>query len=419
MDILDAVYGKITLSDDISILIMDPLVQRLRHIRLSNIDSIQMPGIANISRFEHSIGTCYLVSQLGLYNNLTSNEKLTVQAAALLHDCLISPYGHLVEEAMAFLNILFDHEKKFINLLPADKNQEAGGIHRQLLFGRSPRLHEWLNKMFQGSNTDRLKEISDIIQGKGTLGKLISGAVDLDNLDNVVRAAYHMGLSVDKNLPIKLANEIHFMKSEIAFGSNSLRRLEEWLDLREQVYSLFMLSKLDFAGKLMIIYSTIDAIKEGILTEFDWDLNDITFANKLLNSYESKDKKVMKSEMPFVRWLVGDFWNLSNLFWMDNLLPKYSTLIGFNEGISERLGRKCYSYRIKDKRTRQLKILLDTGELCVIGEKPDRWLLGVGSPLRKQFTKKENEIIVEYACEYFSCDFLGVAKKDDKQEMLF
>ena len=54
---LDVLYGDVALSDEIADLVGRPLLQRLRHIRLSNIDSLDMPGISGTSRFEHALGT--------------------------------------------------------------------------------------------------------------------------------------------------------------------------------------------------------------------------------------------------------------------------------------------------------------------------------------------------------------------------
>lgn len=47
----DALYGEVRMEPAIADLASRPLVQRLRHIRLSNIDSLASPGIAHISRY--------------------------------------------------------------------------------------------------------------------------------------------------------------------------------------------------------------------------------------------------------------------------------------------------------------------------------------------------------------------------------
>lgn len=37
--------------------------------------------------------------------------------------------------------------------------------------------------------------ISQLIEGTSELGALISGNIDLDNIDNVIRLAYHVGVA--------------------------------------------------------------------------------------------------------------------------------------------------------------------------------------------------------------------------------
>src|SRR3989442_601433 len=126
--LLDALYGDIVLPSPIADLLCTPAVQRLRGIRLSNIDSLSMPGIANISRYEHVIGAAYLGTQVRLGNRISRNEALVLQAAALLHDAAITAFGHLVEEALHYVGASFDHEKKLLMLLQNSGDGELGGI---------------------------------------------------------------------------------------------------------------------------------------------------------------------------------------------------------------------------------------------------------------------------------------------------
>ena len=58
--IYDALYGAINLPDFIWDIISCPELQRLREVRLCNINSLCLTGGANINRYEHAIGTCYL-----------------------------------------------------------------------------------------------------------------------------------------------------------------------------------------------------------------------------------------------------------------------------------------------------------------------------------------------------------------------
>src|SRR5690606_329501 len=99
----DPLYGEIGFSKAIGELLESPLVQRLRHVRLSNIDSTSLPGIAGITRFEHVLGTAWLATRAAFTKTLDREEFQVVVAAALLHDAAITPFGHLVEESLQYV----------------------------------------------------------------------------------------------------------------------------------------------------------------------------------------------------------------------------------------------------------------------------------------------------------------------------
>src|SRR5215471_18021204 len=87
--IFDPLYGPIEFSPEMAELIAAPIVQRLRGIRLSNIDSVAMPGLAGVTRFEHSLGVLHIASRTRASFALSEGDRLVLQAAALLHDSLI------------------------------------------------------------------------------------------------------------------------------------------------------------------------------------------------------------------------------------------------------------------------------------------------------------------------------------------
>ena len=150
---LDSVYGDTPIDKDITALAGSPIVQRLRHIRLSNIDSVNMPGIANLSRYEHVLGVCHLVSQLGIYGRLGRHDRLAVSAAALLHDWAITAFGHLVEEAFRYVGTGFDHENRLHEILVEGDHDEVGGVDRQILYGRQMNTLEKEVALRLGSTT--------------------------------------------------------------------------------------------------------------------------------------------------------------------------------------------------------------------------------------------------------------------------
>jgi HD superfamily phosphohydrolase len=167
-----------------------------------------MPGIANISRYEHAIGAAYLASRVGFISRISRADALVLQAAAMLHDTAITAFGHLVEEALHYVSAQFDHEMKLSMLFQNSSDVELGGIDLQLYLGHESGIRAWAERTFGAEANDRLRAITATLTGKGRFGRCIVGDVDLDNLDNLTRIAFHMGLDVDRRLPLRIAARI-------------------------------------------------------------------------------------------------------------------------------------------------------------------------------------------------------------------
>lgn len=105
MYIWDALYGKIDFSSLVYKCMFSPEIQRLREVRLCNINSLCITGSSNTNRFEHSVGTAHLAAvniEATAQNHLklTKKEKETFVIAALLHDAANGPFGHSYEYIM-------------------------------------------------------------------------------------------------------------------------------------------------------------------------------------------------------------------------------------------------------------------------------------------------------------------------------
>jgi HD superfamily phosphohydrolase len=402
VQIFDPLYGPIEICEEISLLIRCPLVQRLRNIRLSNIDSISMPGIANISRFEHSIGASFLASQLDQLSSVSNKDQVILQAAALIHDTAIAPFGHLAEEAMNYAG-KYKHETKWALLFEFNENVEVGGIDLQVFLGRESGLRKWAVEVFGNESNAVLGEIFAAVTGKGRFGPFVAGEIDLDNLDNVTRMAYHMGLNVSRELPLKIAQCMRYEPETDGpvYLDHSVDLIQEWLNLRHSLYDHLMLSRDDFCGKVMLLSAAVQAIERNCLSKEHWSLTDDQFVQALLNC---NDKDVRETAS---RWFLGDTWSLSDLFWFDGTPPSFSETQAFAQALAELLGRQCFAYRIKDKRTRSLNLTLASRRNVKLGYDPTKWILGVGSSKRKAFSFEENDQIAGLAERFFSTRFIG------------
>jgi HD superfamily phosphohydrolase len=410
---LDPLYGRINFDDALLALIRTPTIQRLRHVRLSNIDSLDMPAIANLSRFEHVLGVAYLSGQVGFRAGLPFRDSLVLRASALLHDWAITSFGHLVEEALQYVGTRFDHEEKLGQMLARQDSDEIGGADLQILVGRETGLRGWAKK-FGGNDRDSLlHDVMLHIQGKGRMGRAISGEIDLDNIDNVFRMAFHMGLDVDRDTPRRLAKAMVALngdRGEPVFRRSAEDDIERWRQTRAEVYENLMLAERDFTGKLMMLYATVRAYEVGEITSVDWALVDHEFLTLLLTSGTSDVVDTAK------RWIAGDLWERTPLRWLSGERPDYPSILAFSHELAATLGRPCFAYAIKDKRNRRLSIAYDDGTLALYGETPKQWLLGVGSPRREPFGATDTKRIFDHAQEKFGAQLIASADRKDGKE---
>lgn len=404
---LDPLYGDCVFSRELEPLIRAPIVQRLRNIRLSNIDSLSMPGVANVSRFEHTLGTAYLASQVDAIG-IDPKEKLVLVAAALLHDSAMPPFGHLGEEALAYLGYGAVHEQRWMRILEDPDDAPTDGIQCQIYLGRTTKLQEWAEHVFHSEWKARLRATLGAIRGAGAIGNAIAGDIDLDNMDNVVRAAFHMGLQVDKTLPLKLTRAIVDLTEEgIVFREDGFALISAWLDLRAEVYRRFMRSRIDFAGKIMLLSATLETQRAGSLTDVHWQMTEWEYLSDLIKSPIDIVRETTE------RWLLSEPWALSKLFWMEDEKPNYKDMLVFSESLTDRLGRPCLAYCIPDKTHRVVRVVSETGQVIEFGSPPTRSLFGVGSKTRKEFTIQENEAVKEEATAFFQKSCTEMSAFDD------
>ena len=409
----DSLYGRVAFDEEISSLSNKALVQRLRHVRLSNIDSIDMPSIANISRYEHVLGVAHLASSVPFRSRLSSFDDLVLKSSALLHDWAITAFGHLVEEGLQYAGAAFDHQERLNEIASGAVREEILGVQRQILVGRETGLVPWARSVtMSATEADRLlSAIMQHIRGRGKLGRVICGDIDLDNIDNVFRVAYHLGLPIDKETPLRLACALvdYDPKSGTPiFARQSEVDIEVWRSTRSVVYEYLMLARRDFAGKAMILNATVRAFQEGEIREIDWSLTDFDFLHRLLSSSIKETRDTAE------RWIAGELWELTPLNWMEGERPDFKELLAFSLEISDKIRSHCFAYGIKDKRDRRLSVHFDDGLKKNIGMNSGQWLLGVSSPGRA-FSSAEITKIFEYAQSYFQSKIVGPATSVQKR----
>ncbi|HJJ56145.1 MAG TPA: HD domain-containing protein [Methanocorpusculum sp.] len=166
--IKDPVHGYITVPEDILPFIDSKPLQRLRNIHQMGFAYLVYPG-SHHTRFEHSVGTMHLASQLCQHLEFDQYDTLMVCCAAILHDIGHGPYSHTSELFIQGYNTKYSHDD----------------ISTQLT---QPDLAELLEK-----NEINPKDIADLVSGHHKYSGIIHGDLDVDRMDYLLRDAYFTG----------------------------------------------------------------------------------------------------------------------------------------------------------------------------------------------------------------------------------
>lgn len=414
--IYDSLYGPIYLPDHVWELITCPELQRLREIRLCNINSLCLPGGANINRFEHAIGTCYLAQQCikewPALNPIYKDEQKNLIIAALFHDTASGPFGHSFE----YLEEKFNHEKglKGLERGISDSGYEwKRATFESVFFGLS-------NDLLKRVGQDDYDEIGKIIEGKGRFGKLLNSTIDLDNIDNVYRLAYHIGIIKSTNTPLKLARSLWIEDGHLTIKKEAIPLIEDWHEVRKRLYKLLLLNPEEFSAKCMLT-DAIELAKNNFTHPLNWSDTDYTLINNLAHIKERKDlihekglSSIEEIQRIAQRLMTGELYGCAGIFsssrfnLYDNFLH-FETKRKLEETINEKLRTskdvnrimrldlkstesestmELYSkvkhamvsiHPIKDvnKTERQVKIRIEDGNETLIGNRKDRLLIGV------------------------------------------
>jgi len=193
-EIRDPIYGFIVPAEMEFEIINTSIFQRLRKIKQLAMAHLVYPG-ANHTRFEHSLGVFYIASLMA--NKLLKDnpdQQRVVRFAALLHDIGHGPFSHISEE---ILERYFDgagtarekiHEKITASLII--KNPELSKL-------MGPVEREKVTGLLSGSRIDvtLMKEI-------------VSGPLDADKMDYLLRDSYFCGVQYGKYDLDRLLNTI-------------------------------------------------------------------------------------------------------------------------------------------------------------------------------------------------------------------
>ncbi len=381
--IYDALYGRYHLPDFVWDIIPSAELQRLREVRLCNINSFCLIGGANINRYEHAIGTCHLAFECleswPLFNPIDTQERNHLILAALLHDIASAAFGHSVEYVESQAG--FDHEQAFTHVLIG----QIGGPYQYRSTTLEPIFLGMPRSISSKISPEDLKDIGEIIAGKGRFGPLINSTLDLDNIDNVFRLAYHIGLTKSGETPLKLARSVWIEGGELVLKRESIALVEHWHAVRKRLYEFLLLNPQEFAAKCMLT-EAIEVAKCKLKHPFNWYDVDFQIFQKLAD-ISSETNTIIS------RLMKGELYGCITIFSSKNI--KNQAVLSDRtkrEHLEDELSsliRSKFPARFKsamialhlitdiNKTQRQVKIKTDDGETVQIGNRSEQLLIGV------------------------------------------
>jgi hypothetical protein len=302
MFLFDRIYGEIQLPPLLKKALECPGLLRLREVRMANVPFLSFPSFSAVTRFEHSLGVCHLAGLFARSASLSEKDTLELMFAALYHDVATPPFAHAVEEVLSQL-FGFDHEEKLRELI-IGKSQDVGGHRTQLFLGRSLKLHS----ICQSSDGRKIgldpMRIADLAAGTTSdpLGDVVSSkGVDLDNIDNVLRAATAMGINDwDPRIAESLARSLIYDGKSVRVDESAIGHIMYWKSARATLYGMIFADIQDFALQTMMkqAVSLLAKSKKSIcLRPTDWCLTDNELVHERLLNFEPAAKIVKRARL--------------------------------------------------------------------------------------------------------------------------
>lgn len=199
-EIRDPVFNFITISGTEAEIVNSSVFQRLRGIRQLAFANLVYPGALH-TRFEHSLGVCHVAHLMAKALEVSPEEKDLLRLAALLHDIGHGPFSHISED------ILEIYSKE-------GSSQKTYKIH-EAITADIIRQNDELNQHIRQSDIEKIIMILESGYGDPLLHSIVSGPLDADKQDYLLRDSYFCGVKYGVFDFNQLHRELRSVKDEI------------------------------------------------------------------------------------------------------------------------------------------------------------------------------------------------------------
>lgn len=191
--------------------------QRLRRIRQLGTSYLTFHG-AEHSRFSHSLGvyeiTRRIISQFerNQYEDWSPDDSLVTMCAALLHDVGHGPFSHSIEEAFHM-----HHEDWTCRIISGDTE---------------------INQVLRARDVNLPDQVVSVIRKtyKPIVVNLITGSLDADRMDYLLRDAYFTGVNYGNFDLDRILRMLRPYQGRIVVKESGMHAVEHYLMSRYQMY---------------------------------------------------------------------------------------------------------------------------------------------------------------------------------------
>lgn len=260
----DPINGPVKISTPLQKIIDTPEFQRLRYIRQLGMCHLVFPG-ANHTRFEHSVGTMHLAMMFA--DSLHVKNETLFAISALLHDIGHPPLSHGAEDTFQKITGL-DHLNAGVRMILGEKPFE--------------------NSSLPGAIEEagvRPSDVSDVLLFRSKenriISRLISGPVDVDELDYLRRDSLYTGVSIGNVDHRRILNVAMISDDDVFIEEKGLGTMESILIARILMYGSVYFHKTSRIAQIMA--------SKAILMNKDEFRNPFTMTDNDFYSFLSRD----------------------------------------------------------------------------------------------------------------------------------
>lgn len=226
----DPLYGFITVADKLVFDVIEhPYFQRLRRIEQLGLASMVYPGALH-TRFHHALGAMHLMGQAieSLRSKgfeISAKEAQGALLAILLHDIGHGPFSHALEHHIV-----------------------NGISHEEITLLFMKRLNdEFDNKL------ETAISIFDNTYPRKFLHQLVSGQLDVDRLDYLMRDSFYTGVSEGVISTDRILKMLTVVDDELAVELKGIYSIEKFIVARRLMYWQVYYHKTVLAVEYMLV----------------------------------------------------------------------------------------------------------------------------------------------------------------------